>query len=105
MYWHGRRASDGADWEAFWCLFLVTVVAFGGVLADRLDLAFEARCPTFYEKHIRQQTHAIDVTSGIQVIERVEDEVEGLEPSDVKVRLANVCMMSFYRDAGVEALR
>jgi len=70
-----------------------------------LNVAVEAGGTTLDERYIASQAHLVDMSACIEVIERVEDDVELLEPCDVELRVLDVVVVGFDLDVGVELLR
>ncbi len=99
------RASDGANGEALWCLLWSTIIACGHALLDNLNLAVETSCTALDQRNISGQTHLVDMSSGIQVIQRIEDHCELLEPGHVELRVLDVGMVSLQLHLGVELVR
>jgi hypothetical protein len=118
------RASDGADGERLGRVFGRAVVALGFALwlqlvsgygrefsecvshlLDDLDLPVEARGAALDQRDIGGQTHLVHVPPRIEVIERIEDDVEGLEPRDIELRVLDVVVVGLDLDVGVEPAR
>ena len=116
-----RRASDCADGEGLGRVFGGAVVAFGFALAplvsrpispalqirvahslDDLDLSVEASRATLYQRDIGRQAHFVDVPPRIQIIQRVEDDAEALEPRDIELAVLDVVVVRYDADVGVE---
>lgn len=62
-------------------------------LLDDLDLPVEARGAALDQRDIGGQTHAVDMAARIEVVERVEDDVEALEPCDIELRVLDVVVV------------
>jgi hypothetical protein len=118
------RASDGADGERLGWVFGRAVVALGlalfvplvpgarqslyevvSHLLDDLDLPVEARGAALDKRNIGCQTHLVHVPPRIQIVERIEDDVECLEPRDVELRVLDVVVVGLDLDVGVEPAR
>jgi hypothetical protein len=74
-------------------------------LLDDLDLAVETRGAALDQRDIRCQAHLVHMPPRIQVVERIEDNVEGLEPRDVELRVLDVVVVGLDLDVGVEPAR
>ena len=118
MYWLTRRTSDCADRETLWNFFGIAVVAFGFALQsqmphrkaelvdryllDHLYLTIEACRSAFDEWHICCQAHLVDMPSSLQIIQRIEHNIESLKPINVELRIFDICMVGFKLDMRVE---
>lgn len=71
-------------------------------LFDNLNLPIEPCSPTLDKRNISSQTHPIDMSPRIQIIEGVEHNVESLEPFDVKVQILDVCMVGLQLNVWIE---
>lgn len=69
---------------------------------DDLDLAVEARGATLNQWHAGRQTHFVDMAARIHIVERVEDETEGLKPHDVELGVLDVVVVCDDVNIGVE---
>jgi hypothetical protein len=74
-------------------------------LLDDLDLPVEASGAALHQRDICCQTHLVHMPPRIQVVERVEDDVEGLEPRDIELRALDVVVIGLDLDVGVELAR
>ena len=93
MYRLTWSTSYGADGKALGRLLWCAVVAFGPPFLDDLYLAIEASRAAFDERNVCQKTHPVDMTPSIEVIERIEYDVEILKPGEAKLRIFYVRMM------------
>lgn len=71
-------------------------------LDDDLDLAVEACGAALNQRDAGSQTHLVDMAAGVKVVKRIEDEIEGLEPCDVELRVLDVAVVGLDLDVGVE---
>lgn len=99
------RASNRADGEGLWRLLWGAIVACRNTLLDDLDIAVESCGTTLNQGHIRRQAHPVHVPSGLEIVERIEDDIEVFEPSGVELRVFDVRMVRDDLDLGVEGLR
>lgn len=74
-------------------------------LLDDLNLPIEPRSPALNQRDISSQTHLVDMSPRIQVIQRIEHHIEGLEPLDVEGWILDIRMMRLQLDVGVEFAR
>ena len=118
MYWLARGTSNRADWEAFGNLLCIAVVAFrfalclsighlqavsgSAHLLDDLHLPIEASCPTLDQGHIRGQTHLVDMSSCIEIIQRIEHQIKAFKPFYIETRIFNVRVVRFELDVRIE---
>ena len=118
MYWLTWGTSDRADWKAFGNLLCITVVAFrftlylsieylhaalgSTYLSDDLYLPVEASCSALYQGHIRGQTHLVDMSSCIEIIQRIEHQIKALKPFYIETGVLNVRVMRFELDLRIE---
>ena len=118
MYWLAWGTSDRADREAFRNLLRIAIVAFGFTLSlsignlpavpgstylfDDLYLPVKASCSTLDQGHIRGQTHLVDMSSCIEIVQRIEHQIKALKPFDIETRVFNVRMVRFELDMRVE---
>lgn len=105
MYRLTGSATDCAHWKRLWCFLGATVIAGCEALLDDLYLSIETRSTTFDEWHISRQAHLVHVSAGVQVIQRIEDDLEVAEPVDAELRVLNVGKVCSDVDTGVEFLR
>lgn len=94
--------ADCADGETLGHRFCVAVVAFGLSTFDDLDLTIVASRSTLNQRYICGKTHPVDMFTSIQIVERVEYNVETLEPLYIELRVLDVCVKCFEFDVGVE---
>lgn len=102
---HTRCASDCAYCKGLRCDFRCAVVARRDALFDDLDLAIETCGPAFNERNVGRKAHLVDMASRIDIVERIEDDVELCEPFDVELGILDVCMVCFKLYVWVELLR
>lgn len=102
MYWLTWGTPDSTDRKGFWRLFCVTIVTFALALNDDLDLTIEAGSAALDQWDVGRQTHFIDVTSGIDIVERIEDELEAGKPIYIELRIFDIGLMCLQLDVGVE---
>lgn len=69
---------------------------------DDLDLAVEASSTALNQWYVGRQAHLVDMSARIQVVQRVEDEVEALEPRDVELVVFDVVVVCYDVNIGVE---
>lgn len=69
---------------------------------DDLDLAIEARGATLDQWHASCQAHFVDMAARIHIVERVEDETEGLKPRDIELGVLDVVVVCDDVNIGVE---
>lgn len=94
--------TDCADGKTPGYWFRVAVVTLGLSAFDDLDLSIVASRPTLNKRYVCGETHPVDMFPSIQIVERVKDNVETLEPLDVKLRIFDVCVKRFKFDVGIE---
>lgn len=104
VYWLTGCAPDRADREALRSDFRATVVACGDTLLDHLYLPVKACCAALDERNIGGQAHLVDMSSGFEIVQRIEDDSESLEPVDVKLGIFYVGVVGFELDVWVEFL-
>ena len=97
-----RRAADRADGKGLGRLLGNAVVASRDALLDDLYVAVEARSATLDQRHIGEQAHLVDVPPCIQVIQRVEDNIETAEPLQIELRVFDVCVVGRDVDRRIE---
>lgn len=90
-----RRASDCANWEALGNWFMGAVVALGCSLFDNLYLTIKACGSALDKRNISCETHFVNMPSCIQIIQRIENNIESFEPLDVKIVILDVRMVCF----------
>jgi hypothetical protein len=74
-------------------------------LLDDLDLAIEAGGAALHQRDIGCEAHLVHMPPRIQVVERIEDDVECLEPRHVELHVLDVVVVGFDLDVGVELAR
>ena len=102
MNWLTRCASDCTNGKRFRHLFRIAVVAFSPALLDYLDLTIEAHCTALDQRDVGCEAHLVDVAAGVEIVQGIEDEVEGLEPLNVELGVFDVGVVSSEGDVGVE---
>ena len=102
MYRLTGRTSDCADGKRLRDFFRIAVVAFCPALLDNLDLAIEAHRTTLDQGHVGCEAHLVDVAAGIEVVEGIEDEREGLKPFDIELGIFDIGMLGGEGDRWVE---
>lgn len=73
-------------------------------LLDHLHLPVESRRATLNQRHIRGQAHAVDMTTGIQVVQRIEYNAKLLKPVQVELAVFDVRMIGFQGRLGIKPL-
>lgn len=74
-------------------------------LFNDLDLSIESCGSTLDQWHTGCKTHPVDMTPSSQVIQRVENNVECLEPIHVELTVHDVRMVGLQLCAGLEIMR
>ncbi len=115
-----RSTAYGADRIRFGCLLWIAVVAFRLALStsdhlhlhhkpanlpyllDDLHLTIEPRRPALNQGYPSRKTHFIHMPPCLEIIQRVEDEIEVAEPLQREVRILDIRMMRFEFDMRVE---
>lgn len=72
---------------------------------DDFSMTLEARSPTIDHRHVRCDTHFVEVAPRVNVVESVEDYTELLEEVDVEPSVFDVRMIGFDLDIGIEFTR
>ena len=98
-----RGAANRAHWKRLGRLLGRAVVAGGDALLDNLGLAVEARRAALDQRHIGRQAHAIDVSPCIEIVERVEDNLEVAEPRNVELGVFDVAVVRDDFDVRIES--
>lgn len=62
---------------------------------DDLNLSIETSRSTFYQRHVSRKAHFVDMSPGVQIIQRIEDNIETLKKVEVEVGVLDVCVMRF----------
>lgn len=88
-------APYGADREGLWHRFVCAVIALCPALLDDLDLTIVTGSATFYQRDIRRQTHPVDMSPRIEVVQCVKDEVKGCKPVNIEASFLDVGMVCF----------
>lgn len=99
LAWCTSYGTHGERLGGFLCDAVITLRA--RPLDDR-DLPLEAGSAALDERHVSRQTHLVDVAPRLEVVERIEDNVEGFEEVDVELRIFYVGMMRLQLDVWVE---
>lgn len=68
-------------------------------------MAIEASRATLDQRNIGSQAHLVDMSPRIQVIQRIENDLEGPKPRHIELRIFDVVMVRLDVDVGVEASR
>ena len=102
MYWLTRRTPNRANGKRFWHFFWIAVVTFCLAFLDDLDLAVEAHGAALNQGHIGGEAHLVHVAAGVEVVEGIEDESEGLKPFYVELGVFDVGVVGGEGDGGVE---
>lgn len=68
-------------------------------------MPIEASGAAVHHGHVGGNAHFVDVSARIDIVERVEDEMEALEKVDVESRVFDVCVIRFDLDVRVELAR
>lgn len=104
VYRLAGRAPDCANGERLGGLLGTTVIASGYALLDDLDLSVEPCRPTLYQRYVRRQAHLVDMAPRLEVVQRVENEVETPEKRHSKLRVLDIRMRSGDRGVRIEGL-
>jgi hypothetical protein len=102
MNWLTGCASDCTNGKRFRYLFLIAVVAFCPALLDYLDLTVKAHCTALDQRDVGCEAHLVDMAAGVEIVQGIEDEVEGLEPFNVELGVFDVGVAGGEGDGGVE---
>lgn len=116
-----RCAADSTDGKRFGDFFRITIVAFCFVLLiisqsvrvshyrahllDHLHLTIESSCSALNQRHVGCQTHPIHIAPRVQIIQRIEHNVEAREPVDVELAILDVGMICFQLRARLKLVR
>lgn len=60
---------------------------------DDLDLAVEACGAALDQGHVGRETHLVDMSPRIQIVQRIEDQAEALKPRDVELAILDVVVV------------
>lgn len=71
-------------------------------LLDHLHLPIESRCPALDQRHVCRQAHPVHMSPRIQIVQRIENDCEGLEPVDIELRIFDIGVMRLDLDIRVE---
>lgn len=74
---------------------LVRQVSIRVYLLNHLDLAVEPGRPAFNQWYIGGQTHAIDMTPSIKIVQRIEDYVKPRKPVHVELAVLDIGVIRF----------
>ena len=102
MYWLTRGTAYGADRESLWRFLGVAVVAFALAFDDDLYLSVEASGAALDQRDVGRQTHLVDMASRIDIVQRIEDELEAGKPINVELWIFDVGMMCLQLDVRIE---
>ena len=98
-------AANSADGEGLWRLLRGTVVASRDTLLDDLNLTIEPGCSALHQWYICRQTQLVHVSPRIQVIQRIEDDLEAAEPWNIELDIFDVGVVCDDLDVGIKRLR
>ena len=70
--------------------------------SDNLNLAIETSSPTFNQWYVGSKTHLVDMSSSIQIIQRIEYNMELFKPANIELSFFNVRMIGFKVDVWIE---
>jgi len=68
-------------------------------------MPIEACSATVYHRHVGRNAHFVDVSARIDIVKRIEDDVEALEKVDVELRIFDIPVIGFDVDVWVELTR
>lgn len=105
MDWLTWCTSDCAYWETLGGFLCCAVITCSDTLLDDLNLTIETSGTTFNERNISSQAHLIHMSSRLQIIQRIENHCEPLEPGDIELGVFNVGMVSLEFDIWIEGMR
>ena len=71
-------------------------------LFNDLHLTVESLGATLDQRHVGHQTHFVHMAACVEVVQRVEDEVEALEPGYVEFRILDIRVMRLNAHFRVE---
>lgn len=74
-------------------------------LFNDLDLSVEASCSTLNQGYTSCKAHSVDMTASSQVVQRVENNVERLEPIHVELAVHDIRMISLQFCARLKIMR
>jgi len=113
--------SDCANREALRHLFCIAVVTFRFPLPwsaaapfenlcrayflNDLHLPIEAGCATLDKRPACRQTQLIDMPPRLKIVQRIENEIEGLKPVYIELGIFDVGMMRLELDVRIELRR
>lgn len=64
-------------------------------LLDNLHLSVEPCCSALNQRHIGSQAHSINMSPGVEVVKRIENDIEGRKPVHIELSVLDVCMVRF----------
>lgn len=96
------RTSDGANWEGLGCFLWCAIITGRNAFLDNLNLTIESCRTTFDQRNICSNTHLVDMSPGIQIVQSIEDHCKALEPIDIELRILDVGMMCLQLHIRVE---
>jgi hypothetical protein len=100
--WLTRRTSNCANGKRLRHFLRITIVAFCPTFLNDLDLTVEAHGATLDQGHVGGEAHLVHVAAGVEVVEGIEDEGEGLKPFYVELGVFDVGVVGGEGDGGVE---
>jgi hypothetical protein len=65
-------------------------------------LPVEASGATLDQRNIGREAHLVNMSPRIQIIQRIENKAETLEPRDVELAILDVVVVRYDVDVGVE---
>jgi len=95
-------AANCAHGERLWCFLGRAIVACCNALPNDLDLTVETCCSALHQGNICRKTHLVDVTSGLQVVQGIKDNIKSPKPFDAELRVLDVRMVGHHLDIAVE---
>jgi hypothetical protein len=96
--------ANGADRKRLWSILGATVIASSHALFNDLNLPVEARRAALDQWYVRREAHLVDVASRIEVVERIEHQVESPKPFDSELAVFDICVICGDLGVGVELL-
>ena len=72
---------------------------------DNLNLAVEASGATLNQRDIGRETHLVDMSPRVQIVQRIEYDLKRLEPCNVELGVLDVVMVRLNLDVRVEPAR
>mmetsp|Transcript_39131 Transcript_39131/g.67754 ORF Transcript_39131/g.67754 Transcript_39131/m.67754 type:complete len:313 (-) Transcript_39131:161-1099(-) len=99
-----RSASDSANRIHLLCGLGIALVARRLAFQNRHDLSKISRRSGVNQRSVSSETETVDVSSGINVVECVEHQVELLEVRQVELGVLDILVVADNRQIRVEAL-